>query len=139
MNVSNMNIDEIVDNFSLFDDWEDRYRYLIDLGGRLTPMPESLKTEETRVRGCMSQVWMVMGWDVNNKLSLLADSDAQIVKGLIAVLCAIFQGRTAEEIAAIDIDIIFGKLGLVQHLSPNRRNGFYAMVERIRLFTGERK
>jgi cysteine desulfuration protein SufE len=139
MNFVNMNIEEIVDNFGLFDDWEDRYRYLIDLGGRLPLMDDSLKTEETRVRGCMSQVWMVMGWDKNHKLSLLADSDAQIVKGLIAVLCAIFQGSTAEEIATTDIDRIFGKLGLDQHLSPNRRNGFYAMVERIRSFTGEHK
>jgi len=134
-----MNIEEIVDNFGLFDDWEDRYRYLIDLGGRLPPMDDSLKTEQTKVRGCMSQVWMVMGWDENHRLSLLADSDAQIVKGLIAVLRIIFQGKNAEEIAAIDIDQIFGKLGLDQHLSPNRRNGFYAMVERIRLFTGERR
>jgi cysteine desulfuration protein SufE len=139
MNASNMNIDEIVDNFSLFEDWEDRYRYLIDLGGRLPLMDASLKTEETRVRGCMSQVWMVMGWDEAHRLSLLADSDAQIVKGLIAVLYAIFQGKTEEEIAAIDIDAIFGRLGLDQHLSPNRRNGFYAMVERIRSFTAQRK
>ena len=134
-----MNIKEIVDNFGLFDDWEDRYRYLIDLGGHLPHMDETLKTEETRVRGCMSQVWMVMNWDENNKLSLLADSDAQIVKGLIAVLLAIFQGRTAQEISAIDVEQIFGELGLDQHLSPNRRNGFYAMVERIRAFTAEHK
>jgi cysteine desulfuration protein SufE len=131
----NMNIEEIVDNFSLFDDWEDRYRYLIDLGGRLTPMDEALKTEETRVRGCMSQVWIVLRWDENQRLSLLADSDAQIVKGLIAVLIAIFQGRTVQEIESINIDNIFSKLGLDQHLSPNRRNGFYAMVERVRTFT----
>ena len=134
-----MNIKEIVDNFGVFDDWEDRYRYLIDLGGHLPHMNDDLKTEETRVRGCMSQVWMVMEWDKNHQLSLLADSDAQIVKGLIAVLYAIFQGKTGPEIAATDIDQIFGKLGLDQHLSPNRRNGFYAMVERIRSFTAEHK
>lgn len=138
-----MNIEEIVDNFGLFDDWEDRYRYLIDLGGRLPPMDEALKTEETRVRGCMSQVWMVTRWekgkDGNNRIFLLADSDAQIVKGLIAVLLAIFQGKTAEAVAATDIDQVFGKLGLDQHLSPNRRNGFYAMVERIRSFTAQHR
>ena len=140
-----MNIEEIVDNFGLFDDWEDRYRYLIDLGGRLPLMDEALKTEETRVRGCMSQVWMVARWeegrDGNNQLFLLADSDAQIVKGLIAVLLAIFQGKTAEAVAAADADIehIFGKLGLDQHLSPNRRNGFFAMVERIRSFTAQHR
>src|SRR5580704_11029310 len=101
-----MNIEEIVDNFGLFDDWEDRYRYLIELGGRLPPMDESLKTEETRVRGCMSQVWMVARWEIgrdgNNRIFLLADSDAQIVKGLIAVLLAIFQGETAEAVATAD-------------------------------------
>ena len=134
-----MNIEEIVDNFGLFEDWEDRYRYLIDLGGRLPPMPESLKTEETKVRGCMSQVWMVLGWDEKGRLSMLSDSDAQIVKGLIAVLRIIFQGKTVDEIVAIDIDLIFNKLGLDQHLSPNRRNGFYAMVERIRSFTARYK
>lgn len=138
-----MTIEEIVDNFSLLEDWEDRYRYLIDLGGRLPPMEEAFKTEETRVRGCMSQVWMVLDWEKdsngNHRLTLLADSDAQIVKGLIAVLYAIFQGRTANEISAINIDEIFGKLGLNQHLSPNRRNGFYAMVERIRSFTAEHR
>ena len=131
----NMNIKEVVDNFGLFEDWEDRYRYLIDLGSRLPPMAESLKTEETKVRGCMSQVWMVLRWDENKKLSLQADSDAQIVKGLIAVLYTIFQGKTAEEVETADIDHIFRQLGLDQHLSPNRRNGFYAMVERIRSFT----
>jgi cysteine desulfuration protein SufE len=130
----NMNIDEIADNFGLFEDWEDRYRYLIDLGGRLPPMPEALKTEENRVRGCMSQVWMVMEWDESKRFSMLADSDAQIVKGLIAVLYAAFQGKTAPESSAIDIDAIFSRLGLNEHLSPNRRNGFFAMVERIRVF-----
>ncbi len=93
-----MNIEEIVDNFCLFDDWEDRYRYLIDLGGRLPPMPDELKTEETRVKGCMSQVWMVLEWNKDGRLSLLADSDAQIVRGLIAVLCAIFQTKTDGEV-----------------------------------------
>lgn len=130
-----MNINEIVDNFSLFGDWEDRYRYLIDLGSRLPPMPESLKTENTRVRGCMSQVWMVLGWDSQGRLSMLADSDAQIVRGLVAVLCSIFQEKTAEEIKEIDVEEIFKKLGLDQHLSPNRRNGFFSMVERVRSFT----
>ena len=134
-----MNIEEIVDNFSLFDDWEDRYRYLIDLGGRLPTMAESLKTDSNKVRGCMSQVWMVLSWDKENRLCLQADSDAQIVKGLIAVLFAIFAGKTAAEIETVNIDQVFGKLGLDQHLSPNRRNGFYAMVERIRSFTARCK
>jgi len=134
-----MNIEEIIDNFSLFDDWEDRYRYLIDLGSRLPPMEEALKTEETKVRGCMSQVWMVLGWDKENRLSITVDSDAQIVRGLAAVLRIIFHGKTKEEITGIDLAGIFKKLDLEQHLSPNRRSGFYAMVERIRSFTARDK
>lgn len=130
-----MNIDEIIDNFALFDDWEDRYRYLIDLGSSLPPMSDALKTEETKVRGCMSQVWMVLEWDKEDRLSMTVDSDAQIVRGLAAVLRIIFHGRTAGEIKRIDVDQIFKKMGLDQHLSPNRRSGFYAMVERIRSFT----
>lgn len=130
-----MNIKEIVDNFSLFEDWEDRYAYLIDLGQRLPPLPDSLKTEETRVKGCMSQVWLVMKWDDDGRLYLLADSDAQIVRGLIAILCTIFQGKTAAEMNNINAAAIFTQLGLDQHLSPNRRNGFFSMVERVLAFT----
>lgn len=127
-------IDELVDNFALFDDWEERYRYLIDLGGQLPPMDEALKTPASKVQGCMSQVWMVAGWDEQGRLTLLADSDAQIVRGLIAVLVAAFSGQTREGILKTDIDAVFKKLGLDQHLSPNRRNGFYSMVERVQQF-----
>ena len=130
----NIDISEIVDNFEVFDDWEDRYGYLIALGAKLEPMPEHLKTEATKVQGCVSQVWMVPGWD-EGRLTLLADSDAQIVRGLIAVLLAIFAGKSRAEIQEIDVDTIFGKLGLDQHLSPNRRNGFFSMVERVKSFT----
>jgi len=132
----NMNIKELVDNFSLLDDWEDRYKYLIDLGDALPDMPEALKTETSKVRGCMSQVWMVLGWDGDGRLTMLADSDAQIVRGLIAVLRTVFAGKTADEIAGIDIEAEFAQLGLDQHLSPNRRNGFFSMVERVKAFTG---
>lgn len=132
-----MNIEELVDNFALFEDWEERYRYLIDLGGKLPVMDEALKTPPIKVPGCMSQVWMIPGWDGEGRLTLLADSDAQIVKGLIAVLVVIFQGKTREEITRIDIEEIFRKMGLDQHLSPNRRNGFFAMVERIRGFVAK--
>lgn len=133
-----MNISELVDNFAAFDDWEDRYKYLIDLGNTLPVMDGALKTEATKVRGCMSQVWMVPGWDAAGRLTLLADSDAQIVKGLIAVLHAIFSGKTAAEIAQIDVEKEFAALGLDQHLSPNRRNGFFSMVEAVRAFTSRR-
>ncbi|MBI3441875.1 MAG: SufE family protein [Proteobacteria bacterium] len=131
-----MNINEIVDNLGALDDWEDRYRYLISLGDQLPAMPDTLKTEQAKVRGCMSQVWMVQGWD-NGRLSMRADSDAQIVRGLVAILYAAFQGKTAEEIKQIDINQLFDKLGLNQHLSPNRRSGFFAMVERVRSFTAD--
>lgn len=130
-----MDIQELVDNFEILEDWEDRYAYLIAIGDKLPPMDESLKTDTTKVRGCMSQVWMVLGWDESGRLTLLADSDAQIVKGLIAVLVAIFAGRTREEIAGIDVEKIFGCLGLDRHLSPNRRNGFFSMVEAVKAFT----
>jgi cysteine desulfuration protein SufE len=130
-----MNIKELVDNFSLMEDWEDRYKYLIDLGATLPAMPEVLKTDASKVRGCMSQVWMVPGWDAQGRLTLLADSDAQIVRGLIAVLCAVFVGKTAEEIRQTDVAAEFSRLGLDQHLSPNRRNGFFSMVERVKAFT----
>lgn len=129
-----MTIDELVDNFALFEDWEDRYRYLIDLGAKLPPMDEALKTDHVKVRGCMSQVWMVPGWDAQGRLTLLADSDAQIVRGLIAVLFVIFIGRTAAEIRATDVEGIFAKLGLDSHLSPNRRSGFFSMVEAVKSF-----
>ncbi len=131
----NMNIDELVDNFALMDDWEDRYKYLIDLGGTLPDMPEALKTDSSKVRGCMSQVWMILGWDEAGRLSILADSDAQIVRGLIAVVFAVFATRTHAEIKAIDVEKTFAELGLDQHLSPNRRNGFFSMVERVKAFT----
>ena len=130
----NMTIDELVDNFALFEDWEDRYRYLIDLGGRLDIMDDALKTDGSKVKGCMSQVWMVQGWDAQNRLTMLADSDAQIVKGLIAVVLVLFTGKTRAEIQATDVDAEFKKLGLDQHLSPNRRNGFFSMVENVQKF-----
>ena len=130
-----MNTNELVNNFSLFEDWEDRYKYLIDLGDDLPVMKDILKSEETRIKGCMSQVWMLMEWDKKNRLFLLADSDSRIVRGLIAILQIIFHGKTAMEARKVDIDQIFKNLGLNQNLTPNRRNGFYAMVEQIRFFT----
>jgi cysteine desulfuration protein SufE len=133
-----MSIEELAENFTALDDWEDRYKYLIDLGNTLPPMDESLKTEAVKVRGCMSQVWMVLSWDKEGKLKLLADSDAQIVRGLIAVLSALFSGKTAEEAAYIDVEKDFQRLGLDQHMSPNRRNGFFSMVEAVRAFTSRR-
>lgn len=129
-----MQADELIENFSLFDDWEDRYRYLIDLGRKLEPLPDDAKTEDTRVEGCVSQVWMVSRVDDGDppRIRFDADSDSQIVKGLIAVLKAVYDGKTRDEILAADIDGVFAQLGLDKHLSPNRRNGFQAMVQRIK-------
>jgi cysteine desulfuration protein SufE len=131
-----MEFTELADNFELFDDWEDRYRYIIDLGRKLPPLPEDLKTDSTRVRGCMSQVWMVPGHPNGdqNRFAFAADSDAHIVKGLIAVLGVLFSGKTPADIAAIDPEAAFKKLGLDQHLSPTRRNGLVSMVAKIKGF-----
>lgn len=118
------------ENFELFDDWEERYRYLIDLGRKLPSMDESLKREEYIVRGCTSQVWMVP--DIQDgHLYFRADSDAHIVRGLIAILMAAYEGQALAKIPGIDIEAFFKEIGLDQHLSPNRRNGFFSMVEKI--------
>ncbi len=124
-------LEDLAGSFSLFTDWEDRYRYLIDLGHRVPMMDNVLKTDENLVRGCTSRVWLVAGWD-GDKLKFQADSDAQIVRGLIYILDLAYQGKTRQEIATLDIDKAFEDLGLDRHLSPNRRNGFFAMVERVR-------
>ncbi|NCC21663.1 MAG: SufE family protein [Alphaproteobacteria bacterium] len=122
---------EIIDNLSLFDDWEERYAYLIDLGRALPAMAEELKSEESRVKGCTSQVWLVTT-EKDGRYRFIADSDAQIVRGLVAILLAAFNGLTADEIRETDIEGAFQEMGLDQHLSPNRRSGFFAMVERVR-------
>jgi cysteine desulfuration protein SufE len=132
-------IEELLETFDLMDDWEDRYRYLIDLGGRLPPMPEACKTAETKVEGCTSQVWMVMQDSDNGKIYFLADSDAHIVRGLIAILFAIYQGQPIESAADIDIEGYFEQLGLSGHISPNRRNGFLAMVGRLKQLSSSRR
>ena len=119
------------ENFELFDDWEERYRYLIDLGRALPKMNDDVKIEDNIVRGCTSQVWMTSRVE-NDRFYFEADSDAHIVRGLIALLMAAYQGKTLADIRQIDIEQIFQEIGLDQHLSPNRRNGFFAMVERIK-------
>ncbi len=124
-------IEEVIENFSLFDDWEERYRYLIDIGRELPHMDESLKTDESLVRGCTSRVWLVP--DIKDGvLTFVADSDAHIVRGLVALLFAAYQGRKISELREIDIGVMFKEIGLDQHLSANRRSGFFAMVERLK-------
>jgi cysteine desulfuration protein SufE len=123
-------IDEILEYFSLMDDWESRYQYLIDLGKTLPPMPPSLKNEENLIRGCTSKVWLVPEIR-NNVLSFQADSDSHIVKGLVAILFALYNNQPVAGLAQIPVHDIFDKLDLSQNLSPNRRNGFFSMVERL--------
>lgn len=129
-----MDTEKLISNFEFLDEWEDRYALLIDLAKKLPEIPDEYKTEENKVRGCMSQVWMVTQVDDSDPpvIEFIADSDSHIVKGLISVLLIVYSGKTAEEIRGIDIEDIFSKLNLASHLSPNRRNGFYAMLERIR-------
>ena len=128
-----MSLQELTDNFALFSDWEERYRYLIDLGRSLPPMPEVLKTDETLVRGCTSRVWLQPEIR-QGQFYFLADSDSHIVRGLIALLYAAYEGIAVKDLKNIDVQGAFAQIGLDQNLSPNRRNGFYAMVERIRAF-----
>lgn len=128
--------DELVETLDFLDDWEDRYRYLIDLGRAMPSLPDAAYSAENKVEGCMSQVWLVCIPDNNHPphLHFAADSDALIVKGLIVVVLALFSGRLATEILAIDLEAQIRRLKLEEHLSPNRRNGFFAMIEKIRTF-----
>ena len=131
-----MTIDEIIENFSLLDEWDDRYRYVIELGRMLTPLPEQVRTEHNKVQGCASQVWLSTAVKPDGKggpvLDFIGDSDAHIVRGLIAILFAIYSGKRARDILSTDAVTIFERLGLREHLTPQRSNGFRSMVERMR-------
>jgi cysteine desulfuration protein SufE len=130
-----MNFDEIVADFELLEDWEDRYRYVIELGRKLPPLPESARSAANKVQGCVSQVWLATAVSPNHRiprLSFLGDSDAHIVRGLIAILFALYSGKTADAILDIDANAVLGRLHLKEHLTPQRSNGLLAMVERIR-------
>ena len=129
-------IDDIIGNFSLLDDWDDRYRYLIELGRELPPLPDAARNAANKVQGCASQVWLDtavrpdgVGGPV---LVFVGDSDAHIVRGLIAVLFAIYSGKSARDILSTDAVALFEGMGLREHLTPQRSNGFRSMVERIR-------
>lgn len=121
----------IADNLSYLEDWEDRYRYIIELGQALPPLADAEKTSATKVNGCVSQVWLVTERD-GDLLSYRGESDALIVRGLAAILIALYSGRPAAEIAATDAIAVFDELGLREHLSTQRSNGVAAMVNRIR-------
>ena len=129
-----MNFDKIRDDFAYLEEWEDRYRYLIELGRTLDPLPESQRTMDNKVRGCASQVWLWTQPDKNepSRLHFVGDSDAHIVRGLVAVIIALFDRRSAREIEAIDAEASLAELGLAGHLSAQRSNGLRAMVARIK-------
>jgi cysteine desulfuration protein SufE len=128
-------LSEISADFALLDDWEDRYRYVIELGRTLAPLPDALRTDENKVRGCASQVWLATDIERGTgapEFTFIADSDAHIVRGLIAILFAIYNGRPLDQVLDIDPDPIFADLGLKEHLTPQRSNGLASMVSRIR-------
>ncbi len=128
-------IDEIISNFELLDEWEERYRYLIELGRLMEPLPESAYNDANKVQGCASQVWLQTHLEtVGGKpvLHLRGDSDAHIVRGLVALLISLYSGKTASEALSTDAQALFKELGLSEHLTPQRSNGVRSMVERIR-------
>lgn len=124
----------ILDDFSFLDDWEDRYRYVIELGKGLPDLPEDQKTAENKVQGCASQVWLVSTNDggADPIMHFNGDSDAHIVRGLVAIVLAVYSGKKASEIAKLDAISVFSEIGLVEHLSAQRANGLRSMVNRIR-------
>lgn len=130
-----MTIDDILADFDLLDDWEDRYRYVIELGKGLPPLPDAERTAENKVRGCASQVWLstrIEAGQDSPRLVFAGDSDAMIVRGLVAIVIALFSGKSAREVLATDADGIFERLGLKSHLTAQRANGLRALVDRIR-------
>ena len=126
--------EEILADFELLDDWEDRYRYVIELGRKLEPLAEETRSPANKVQGCVSQVWLSTKVDRSGtpRLTFTGDSDAHIVRGLIAILFAMYSGRTTDEILEIDANESLGQLHLSEHLTPQRSNGLMAMVKRIR-------
>lgn len=131
-----MDFEELQSNLLFFEDWADRYQYIIGLGAQLPPLSDEYRADKYKVQGCLSQVWLhtaiVTDDDGRRRLEFNADSDSAIVKGLFAILRSLFSGKTPDEILAVDLDAAFASIRLEQHLSPNRRNGFFAMVEEIR-------
>lgn len=132
--MSSPSFEEISENLSFLDDWEDRYRYLIELGQSLSPLTNDERTADNKVHGCVSQVWLAVS-EISSENGILlefrGDSDAMIVKGLVAILIAIYSGSTPEQINALDAIAVLDELGLREHLTSQRSNGLVAMVERI--------
>jgi cysteine desulfuration protein SufE len=130
-----MPLQQIISDFEFLDDWEDRYRYIIELGRTLAPLPDAERTAANKVRGCASQVWLstrVERQEGQSRFRFVGDSDALIVRGLVAIVIALFDGKTVDEILATDAEALFGKLDLSAHLTAQRSNGLRALVDRIR-------
>jgi cysteine desulfuration protein SufE len=131
-----MTIDDIIENFSLLDEWDDRYRYVIELGRTLAPLPDAYRTEANKVQGCASQVWLASTVEPNGAggpiLKFVGDSDAFIVRGLIAILLTLYSGKSARDILSTDAIALFERLALREHLTPQRSNGFRSMVDRLK-------
>ena len=130
-----MDLDELIDNFAFLDGWEEKYQYVIDLGRRLQPLDDKYKTDEWKVKGCQSQVWLGPQFE-NGKLHFKGDSDAILVKGIIAIVFTIYNDKSAEEIKNVDVAKIFATLGLEENLTPSRRNGMMSMVAKIKEYAG---
>jgi len=138
--VAKAEFEEIVENFEFLDDWEDRYRYVIELGKAMDPLEDAFRVPATKVDGCASQVWIVpeiRGTGGDATFSFRGDSDAMIVRGLIAVLHALYGGRKVSDVIEVDAGAELARLGLDEHLSSQRSNGLRAMVQRIRNVAGE--
>ena len=127
--------DDIAADFAFIDDWDEKYRYLIDLGKRLDPLSDEEHADANKVRGCASQVWLVTD-RADGRLSVRGDSDAAIVRGLVAVVIALFGGRTPEEVRALDADAKLAELDLQDHITPQRSNGVASMVRRLKAEAG---
>lgn len=135
---SELSLDEVLSNFELFDEWEDKYVYLMELGKKLPPLASEEKSETNRIHGCQAEVWVKTDFDENSppRLYLSGDSNSAIVKGLVAVVILIFSGLTANEVAATNEKPVFTRLGLDQYLSPTRKVGLASMVKTIKLTAG---
>lgn len=132
-----MSIEALIEDFSFLENWEDRYKYLIELGNQLERLPEDKKLEEWKISGCQSQVWIIPHIE-GEKIYFEGDSDAIIVRGIIAVVFEIFKDKSAQEILDIDVEEIFDKMGLREHITPNRRSGMLSMVDKIKYYANQK-
>jgi cysteine desulfuration protein SufE len=131
-----MSIDTLIDDFSFLENWEDRYKYLIELGNQLQHLSNDQKIDEWKIAGCQSQVWIIPHIE-KDRIYFEGDSDAIIVRGIIAIVFEIFKDKSAQEILDIDVEEIFDKMGLREHITPNRRSGMLSMVDKIKYYANE--